>query len=160
MKAALLFLVLLTLSAAALRSDDTYPVTPDTKTLTATHDAPTPSPEVFSVLGTWRLVKADGQGIAVPFYMRLDADGSVRLWPIESGCNHPEHRIAPGTYAIDAKTFTFFKDGAPPVPSSYTLVDGTLTLSTPQGHELIYERVDNPPAPGHLPKETPAADIP
>ncbi len=173
MKATLLSFLLLTINAALACAVEAPAARPDTEASSAAHNAPTPavsapasdsstpaSSPAAAVLGTWRLAKADGQGIAVPFYMRLDADGSARLWPIESGCNHPEHRIAPGTYAIDAKTFTFLKEGAPPVASTYTLSDSTLTLLTPLGHELVYERVDNPPAPGHLPEEAAAAEIP
>ncbi|MDP0496172.1 MAG: hypothetical protein Q7Q73_08180 [Verrucomicrobiota bacterium JB024] len=155
MQTARLFLLLLTLTTASLRAgDETCDACPSA---TPPGDATaSPPPQATPVLGTWRLAKADGQSIAVPFYMRLDADGSALLWPIESGCSHPEHRISRAAFTLDDTTFTFIKNGSDTVVSTCALDGDTLTLRTPQGHEIIYHRDPDAPAPGYLPGETPA----
>ena len=131
------------------------PACPDKATALATQTTHrnTAAPEL---VGTWLFVQANGKLLSHEFYMQICADGSICLWPLASGCSHPEHQIAYGTYEAEGEHFIFHKQHGEPVDSTYVLEDGLLSLSTPKGHTLVYKRVDNPPAPGHLAGRTPA----
>lgn len=103
------------------------------------------------IVGTWRFISVDGREMPFEFYMKFDSDGIAQSWPApHEGKFNTKNGISTGGYRINEDFFYIVKEKAEDIKSRYKLSGDSFTMTTDEGHVLVYRRVKNPPKPGEL----------
>ena len=115
-----------------------------------------PASSEANVVGTWHWLGVDGQRVPEPFYIRYYPNGKSASWPAPKSWSDTKG-VSRGGYSI-ANGYLILETGrGADNPKSRIQIDKDLmTLTTDEGHRLIYRRLATPIEPGKLEDGSPA----
>lgn len=124
--------------------------------LTLSACASPPALSNADLIGTWRWVSVDGHRVPEPFYIRYYPNGKVASWPAPRNGSDAKG-VSRGGYSI-ANGYLILKtgSGADDPRSRIQIQKDQMTLTTDEGHRVVYRRVLPAIAPGKLEDGSPA----
>ena len=103
------------------------------------------------IVGTWRFISVDGRDFPSEFYMKFNPDGTSKSWPSpHEGKFNTKDGISSGNYRIDDEFLYIVKEKGEDIKTPYKLANDSFTMTTDEGHVLVYRRLKSPLQPGEL----------
>ena len=109
-----------------------------------------------AIIGTWRWVSVDGRRVEQPFYARYYPNGKAVTWPAPKSWSDSKG-VSRGRYSVSNGYLVLETGSGPDNPKSRVRIQkDEMTLTTDEGHRLLYRRVIPPLEPGRLADGSPA----